>query len=141
MPALVDTSAWIEFFHPKGMAGVKHILTAALEEGIVVAAAPVLTELLAGIDPGHAAGARAIERLRALELIDLPWNVCALAGRLGRSLARQGRRAPTVDLMIAGAAVSGGHDVWHVGDQHFAAIERAGGPRQRDLTEMPSKSI
>jgi predicted nucleic acid-binding protein len=35
--------------------------------------------------------------------------------------------------MIAAAAVSGGHDIWHVGDRHFAAIERAGGPRQRDL--------
>lgn len=135
MPALVDTSAWIEFFNPKGIAGVQHILAAALEDGIVVTVAPVLTELLAGLEPGRAVDARAIERLHALEMIELPWDVCVRAGGLGRSLGRRGQRVPTVDLMIAAAAASAGHDVWHAGDKHFAAIERAGGPRQRDLTQ------
>jgi predicted nucleic acid-binding protein len=37
--------------------------------------------------------------------------------------------------MVAAAAASEGHEVWHWGDKHFAAIERAGGPRQRDLSE------
>jgi predicted nucleic acid-binding protein len=137
VPTLVDTSAWIEFFHPSGSTGVKQILTAALEAGDVVTVAPVLTELLVGLEPGHAASARAIERLQALEIIALPWNVCARAGQLGRSLARRGQRAPTVDLMIAAAAVSSGHDVWHVGDKHFVTIARAGGPRQRDLNDHP----
>jgi len=135
MPVLVDTSAWIEFFRPKGTASMQHILAAALEDGIVVTVAPVLTELLAGLEPGHARDAGAMERLRALEMLDLSWDVCVRAGALGRRLARLGQRVPTVDLMIAAAAVSGGHDVWHVGDKHFAAIERAGGPRQRDLTK------
>lgn len=138
MPALVDTSAWIEFFHPKGTASVKHILVAALEDGTVVTVSPVLTELLTGLQPGRAGDARAIERLHTLEMLDLSWDVCVRAGDLGRRLARRGQRVPTVDLMIAAAAVSGGHDIWHVGDKHFAAIERAGGPRQRDLTgSMP----
>jgi predicted nucleic acid-binding protein len=135
MPTLVDTSAWIEFFHPKGAARVKHILASALQDGIVVTVAPVLGELLAGLEPGRAGDARAIERLRALEMLDLTWDVCMRAGDLGRRLARRGRRAPTVDLMIAAAAVSSGHNIWHAGDKHFAAIERAGGPSQRDLTE------
>lgn len=135
MPVLVDTSAWIEFFHPKGRAGVKRVLAAALADGIVVTVAPVLTELLAGLEPSHASDARAIERLHAVEMLNLSWDVCARAGDLGRRLARRGQRAPTVDLMIAAAAGSGEHDVWHVGDKHFAAIERAGGPRQRDLTK------
>ena len=134
MPAVVDTSAWIEFFHPKGTASVKHILAAALEDGVVVTVAPVLTELLAGLEPSRAADARAIERLHALEMLDISWDVCARAGDVGRGLARRGQRVPTVDLLIAAAAVAGGHDVWHVGDRHFAAIERVGGPRQRDLT-------
>lgn len=135
MPALADTSAWIEFFHPKGRAEVKQVLAEALEDGAVVTVAPVLTELLVGLEPGRAADARAIERLRSLEMIDLPWDVCMRAGALGRSLARRGRRVPTADLMIAAAAAAGGHDIWHVGDNHFAAIERAGGPRQRDLRD------
>lgn len=135
MPVLVDTSAWIEFFHPQGTAGVQRILAAALEDGIVVTVAPVLAELLVGLDPGHAGDARAMERLHALEMLDLSWDVCVRAGNLGRRLARRGQRVPTVDLTIAAAAVAGGHDVWHVGDRHFVAIERAGGPRQRDLTK------
>jgi predicted nucleic acid-binding protein len=141
VPALVDTSAWIEFFHPKGMETVKQIMAVALEEGIVVTAAPVLTELLVGIEPKHPAGLRAIQRLGALYLIDIPWNACARAAQFGRKLARQGRRAPTVDLMIAGAAFLSGHDVWHVGDRHFADIERVGGPHQRDLAQrLPSRA-
>ncbi|TMI81208.1 MAG: PIN domain nuclease, partial [Bacillati bacterium ANGP1] len=67
MPTLVDTSAWIEFFHPKGAARVKQILASALHDGIVVTVAPVLTELLVGLEPSRAGDARAIERLRALE--------------------------------------------------------------------------
>lgn len=133
MPVLADTSAWIEFFHYQGLTAVKAALATALDDGIVVTVAPVLTELLAGLEPREAAAARAIERLRALEMLDLPWDVCAVAGGLGRRLARRGLRVPTVDLMIAAAAESGGHEVWHAGDKHFAAIERAGGPRQRDL--------
>ena len=134
MPALVDTSAWIEFFTPNGDAFVKQTLRAALEEGVVVTVAPVLIDLLVGLNPARALDAQAVDRLQALEAVALDWDVCERAGALGRALARRGRRVPTVDLMIAAAAASGGHDVWHVGDRHFIAIERAGGPRHRDLS-------
>jgi len=131
--ALVDTSAWIEFFNPKGHARIRQTLRVVLEEGAVVTVAPVLIELLVGLNPTRSADAQAIERLQALERVVLGWDVCAHAGALGRALARRGQRVPTVDLMIAAAAASGGHDVWHVGDKHFAAIEQAGGSRHRDL--------
>ncbi len=134
MAALVDTSAWIEFFNPKGDSGVKQALRMALGEGVVVTIAPVLVELLVGLNPARSLDAQAIQRLRALEAVPIDWDVCERAGVLGRALARRGERAPTVDLMIAAAAASGGHDVWHVGDRHFAAIERAGGPQHRDLS-------
>jgi predicted nucleic acid-binding protein len=133
VPALVDTSAWIEFFNPRGDARVRRALQTALEEGLVVTIAPVLTELLVGLNRARSVEAQAIARLRALEVVTMDWDVCVRAGTLGRALARRGQRAPTVDLMIAAAAACGGHDVWHAGDRHFAAIERAGGPRQRDL--------
>jgi len=141
MPALVDTSAWIEFFHPHGNHTVQRVLATALEEGIVVTAAPVLTELLTGFDPSRAVDRRAIERLRALEIIGFEWDVCVRAGGLGRRLGRRGRRVPSADLMIAAAAAAGGHDVWHAGDTHFAAIERIGGPRQRDLIDAAASSM
>jgi hypothetical protein len=140
MPALVDTSAWIEFFTPKGDGLAKQILRAALEEGVVVTVAPVLIELLVGLNPARALDAQAVERLQALEAVALDWDVCEHAGALGRTLARRGQRVPTVDLMIAAAAAAGGHDVWHVGDRHFIALEQAGGPRQRNLSRRPDTS-
>lgn len=134
MTALVDTSAWIEFFKPRGHERVRQGVSAALAEGVVVTVSPVLTELLVGLNPTRSADARAIDRLRALEVVDLTWDICELAGTLGRALARRGERVPTVDLMIAAAASAAGHEVWHVGDKHFALIEQVGGPSQRDLT-------
>ena len=138
MSALIDTSAWIEFFKPEGIERVKRAVVKALEEGAVVTASPILVELLVGLHPGRTADARAIERLRALETVELGWDACVKAGQLGRALARRGRRVPTVDLQIAGAAAVGEHEVWHAGDRHFVALQEAGGPPQRDLTAAPA---
>lgn len=136
MAALVDTSAWIEFFKPGGNQRVQWAVAAALEDGNVVTTSPILVELLVGLNPARAADARAIERLRSLEAVELNWNACGRAGTLGRALARRGRRIPTADLLIAGAAVAAAHEVWHVGDQHFVILAQAGGPRQRDLSML-----
>jgi hypothetical protein len=131
---LVDTSAWIEFFKPRGHENVKRVLRAALEEGRVLTTAPILTELLVGLNALRSADARAIARIRAIEAVELTWDVCERAGMLGRTLARRGLHVPTVDLMISAAAAIDGHEVWHVGDKHFAMIEQAGGPSQRDVS-------
>lgn len=137
MAAIVDTSAWIEFFKPRGSARVRGVMTAALEEGVVVTVAPILTELLVGLHPARQADARAIERLRTLTVLDLDWNACEQAGTFGRALAGRGRRVPTVDLLMAGAAAVAGHEIWHVGGQHFVWINQIGGPPERNLSAPP----
>ncbi|MCX8103988.1 MAG: hypothetical protein N3E42_06130 [Candidatus Bipolaricaulota bacterium] len=45
---LVDTSAWIEFYHPRGARRVKQELTKALEVHEIAVVAPVAVELLRG---------------------------------------------------------------------------------------------
>ncbi|MDQ7840955.1 MAG: hypothetical protein RDU83_08005 [bacterium] len=85
---------------------------AALAEGLVVTASPVVVELPAGLDERLPAHAAAVERIRAMELLDASWEACAAAG-----LAR-----------------ARDCEIWHAGDRHFALIERAGGPRQRDVS-------
>ena len=137
MAVIVDTSAWIEFFKPQGRTQVKSVMTAALEEGIVVTVAPILVELLVGLNPARRTDARAIDRLGDLAVVSLDWNACELAGMFGRTLAGRGRRVPTVDLLMAGAAAVAGHEIWHVGDQHFAWIKQIGGPSERDLSAHP----
>jgi len=134
---VVDTSAWIEFFAPRGGPEVRRVVSAALEEGIVVTVAPVLVELLVGLTPARRPDARAVERLQDLAVVSLDWHACELAGTFGRALAGRGRRVPTVDLLVAGAAAAGGHEVWHVGDQHFAWLKQIGGPPERDLSAPP----
>ncbi|GEM_PF-4815680 len=90
-------------------------MAAALAEGIVVTVAPILAEMLVGLNPGRRSDSRAIEHLRDLELVGLDWQACELAGAFGRALAGRGRRVPTVDLLMAGAAATGGHEIWHIG--------------------------
>jgi predicted nucleic acid-binding protein len=86
------------------------------------------------LNPARTPDARAIGRLRDLELISLEWKACELAGMFGRELAARGRRVPTVDLLMAGAAAAAGHEIWHVGDRHFAWIRECGGPAERDVS-------
>jgi len=130
---IVDTSAWIEFFKPHSGTHVKRVMIAALEDGIVVTVVPILVELLVGLNPARSTDARAMERLQDLAVVNLDWTACELAGAFGRALAGRGRRVPTVDLLVAGAAATAGHEIWHVGDQHFVWIKQIGGPPERDL--------
>lgn len=137
MAVIVDTSAWIEFFKPHGRTQVKSLMIAALEEGIIVTVAPILVELLVGLNPARRSDARAIDRLRDLAVVILDWNACELAGMFGRALAGRGRRVPTVHLLMAGAATAAGHEIWHAGDQHFVWIKQIGGPPERNLSALP----
>ncbi|WP_233493198.1 MULTISPECIES: hypothetical protein [unclassified Meiothermus] len=45
-----------------------------------------------------------------------------MAGKLAFTPARSGQRVPTVDLLIAAAALVHGCELWHFGDAHFATI-------------------
>ncbi len=132
---LVDTSAWIEFYHPRGKSGVKRALTEVLEHQEVSVVAPIVVELL------HAAKTESTYKvlhddLRALSCLPLGWEEAAWAAKLGWALRRAGQSVPTVDLLIAAAAQVHQHEVWHFGDRHFKAIMAAGGPSERDLTSL-----
>jgi predicted nucleic acid-binding protein len=134
MRALLDTSGWIEFFRPRGTQRVKELVATALRENLVVTAAAVLVELLVGLDETSPVDAAVIQRIKAVESLDAPWDACAASARIGRVLRKRGQRVPTVDLMLAGVARFHGCDVWHFKDSHFIMIEQAAGPRQLDLS-------
>ncbi|MBI4279158.1 MAG: PIN domain-containing protein [Armatimonadetes bacterium] len=130
--ALVDTSAWIDFYHPRGSPEVKRLVTQALEDGEVAVTAPVVAELLAGARTEEE-NRTLQEGLQSLHVLPLAWEEGVTAGRLAQALARTGRRVPVVDLLIAAAAHSHGYEIWHAGDEHYAAIAAAGGPPERNL--------
>lgn len=136
--ALVDTSAWIEFYHPKGSDQVKRALAEALETLESAVVASVVVELLSGAKAEQAYEIL-VKDLQVLTYLPLDWEGSTGAARLGWELARTGRRVSTIDLLIASAAKTHGYEVWHFGDGHFAALASFGGPPHRDLTaESPS---
>jgi len=135
MRVLVDTSAWIDFYHPKGDHAVKHAVAHALDDDEVGVVAPVIAELLAGA-PSDAAAKRLQEDLRALQIIPLGWDEAEIAGRFARALLRLGRRTPMIDLLIAAAAHRHGYEIWHAADAHYAAINTVGGPTERNLRRL-----
>lgn len=130
--ALVDTSAWIEFYHPRGDARVKQALRDLLMRGEVATVAIVGVELLLGARQPETAHLLQ-EDLRALVVLPLGLDEAYAAAEIGRRLIQQGQRAPTADLLIAGAAQVHACTLWHYGDEHFVLISEAGGPAQRNL--------
>ncbi|WP_027878175.1 PIN domain-containing protein [Meiothermus cerbereus] len=119
---LVDTSAWIEFYHPKGARQVKQALGNALEVHEIAVLAPIAVELLSGAKSEKDYGLLAAD-LQALLWLPLGSEEAGVAGQLAYDLARSGQRVPTVDLLIAGAALVHGCELWHFGDAHFATIK------------------
>lgn len=133
---LVDTSAWIEFYHPQGSEAVKRAVAEALEAHEVAVVAPVAVELLSGAKTDS--NFLALQRdLGALSFLPLDWGAAIEAARLGWALARARRGVPTIDLLIAAAAQVSKYGVWHYGDAHFVTIAKAGGPPQRNLKGAP----
>ncbi len=138
MRALVDTSVWIDFYHPKGNAAVKRHLAHALEHDDVAVAPPIVTELLAGTRSDKESE-QVLGDLQAVRLLPLAWDEAVTAGRFARVLASSGQRIPLVDLLIAAAGYLNNYEVWHSGDEHFATIAKVGGPVQRNLRQAGLK--
>ncbi len=136
MRVLVDTSAWIDFYHPKGDPQVKSHLAHALERDDVAVIAPIIVEVLAGARTDEE-NRTLQDDLRGLRLLPLGWEEAVTAGTFARSLGRRGRRPPVVDLLIAAAARRNDCEVWHAGDDHYAAIASVGGPPERNLCQGP----
>ncbi|MFB6272537.1 MAG: PIN domain-containing protein [Salinibacter sp.] len=137
MTIVVDTSAWIEFYHPQGDPAVQATLADALEGADVATLAPVAVELLTGVQDESAY--RTIQDdLDALIPLPIDDRVGRQAAAWSWRLAREGRRVPTVDLLIAGAAHVHGAELWHYGDVHFAAIADVDGLAERNLQATSS---
>lgn len=134
MRILLDTSGWIEFLRRGGHREAAERVAGALRENLLVTAAPILVELLVGIDENTPVGTAAVGRIKAVEWVDASWETCVSAADIERTLRKKGLTVPTVDLMIAGIATVHDCAVWHFRDRHFSMIEDADGPRQVDLS-------
>lgn len=119
--ALIDSSVWIEYYHPKGSAELRE----AVKQAILNDAAATTPLIAAEV----ARGARTDEDLHRLKSdflsyhqVTLNHEIALRAGGLLARLDRQGRRVPIVDAAIAALALSQSLELWHLGDEHYALL-------------------
>ncbi len=118
----MDTSAWIEYFRPRGDRRLQQDMIALLDQDLVVTTGIIKAELLKG-----ARNAAELENLKQkiaslifLETPEVLWEAC---GQLGFECLKRGYTIPTTDLLIAAIAIHYDCALLHC-DQHFDHIAR-----------------
>ena len=116
---LPDTSVWIEYFRRREsptQVELRHLL----EQGQVIVAGVVLTELLRGARSASEFEflARTLSLLPQADVSEDTWVRC---GEVSYHLMRQGITVGLGDALIAAIAIDGGHDVYAL-DSDFRHI-------------------
>lgn len=131
---LIDSSVWIAFLRRHPDARIVRAVRRALSAGEAAVAAPIVVEVLSGIRDPEEYSARE-DDFRALREVAVDGAAAYLAARIGEALARAGEAGKTVDLLLAGAAIQAGAELWSLADEHFSAIRTVIG---RGRVSVPS---
>ena len=100
---LIDSSAWVEYFRPKGSITVKERIRSILQKEEAVSCGIVVVEVLRG--SRYEKDFQTLnESLRSLPQIPIDDDVIGRASRWGFMLDRKGKIVSTTDLLIASAA-------------------------------------
>lgn len=119
---LVDTSCWIDYFHPQGSAQLKRLLSAEIEEDHVATCGAVICEVLRGARQADEKRLRLVfSGLHYLPQTDNDWKEVQEAQR---KLKQTGFQPPLMDLLIAVIAHRSKTELFHLGDQHFEHIQK-----------------
>lgn len=119
---LVDTSCWIEYFHPEGDSRVKQKLSAEIAKGTVATCGPVLCELFRGVAIEEAKRLRLVfSGLLNLPTLDEDWFRIQ---DLSVQLKAQGFQPPILDMLVAVISHRSGATLWHFSDRHFQVIQK-----------------
>ena len=112
---LVDSSVWIDYYHPKGPDTIKRKIQEALAQGSVATIGLIAVEVLQGA-PSPAALATLREDFLGLQWLNLTQAVWLEAARLGSTLRQHGTSIPTTDIVIAASAIHYHARLWHRDD-------------------------
>lgn len=116
---LVDTSVWIRFFR-SAQAAEAGGLDELLSQGSVATCAPIRAEVVSGA-PTASSFERLQELFRGVEMLALPPDAWERVEAHRFALARKGRQASLVDLLIALTAHDHRVPLWTL-DADFHAI-------------------
>jgi predicted nucleic acid-binding protein len=120
---LIDSSVWISYLRPRPDDRLVASVRAALRSREAAVAAPVVTEVLAGVRDAAEYAARQTD-FRALTHVPIDGDVADTAATIGRALADAGRKSNTIDLLLAAAAIHADAELWSLEDVHFEDIRR-----------------
>jgi predicted nucleic acid-binding protein len=117
---LIDSSAWIEYYHPRGQPAVQEAVASAIESDEAAVNGIVHVEII-----GFVANEKQRKTLSAdfgsFHWLELHRAVFDAASELGATLRNHGLTVPPTDLIIAASAIRAQASLYHVGS-HFDQI-------------------
>ena len=117
---IVDTCVWIEFFRKSESRLTLH-LKGLLRERKVIMVGMVMAEILQGVKVPKEANL-VKQSLKKLPYLEITRDIWVAAGKMSASLRSTGIIIPLSDLIIAGTALSGGHEIFTI-DPHFEKVD------------------
>jgi hypothetical protein len=131
---LIDTSAWIEFFRPKGHPSVKVLVRDLIATKEAAYTCPVAFELITGARKEELGDLRSgLDLASRVVLRPEHWN---LAGSSNAALRARGIKLPSSDLLIATVADSEKLPLL-AKDTHFGMIREHALPDLRIVRHLP----
>jgi len=119
---IVDTSAWIEFFRPKGDAKLREEVKRLIAEAGILLPGIIKAELLRGARSAEEYE-RLDELLKGLTYLPVAEDFWERLSRFSFDLLREGIVIPLVDAYIALLAIESNASLLHC-DQHFDLVAR-----------------
>jgi len=117
---IVDTSAWVKSFHPKGDIKLKETVKRLITEGKILLPGIIKVEILRGTK-SQKEYERLDELLNGLTYLPVEENFWGRLARFSFDLFRKGIAVPLVDTYIALLAIENNASLLHR-DQHFDLI-------------------
>jgi predicted nucleic acid-binding protein len=119
---LIDSSVWVTYLRPGPDPRIVKEVRGALDTGEAAVATPILVEVLSGIRDPHEYSIREAD-FRALPQVEVDGEAGYIAARIGKGLAEVGKTGKTIDLLLAGAAIRAGAELWSLPDEHYRDIQ------------------
>ena len=117
---LIDSSAWIEYYLPKGLAEIKKAVLLAIQENTAAVNGIIKVEILL-FTSNKGDYKKLLSDFSSFHWFELKQDVFDLASEMGRELRRKGITIPATDLIIAACARANNTMLIHF-DNHFEKI-------------------
>jgi predicted nucleic acid-binding protein len=117
---LVDSSAWIEYYHPRGQPAVQDAVASAIE-GDEAAVNGVISVEVVGFVANENQRMTLLSDFGSFHWLELDRGIFHDACELGSTLRGHGITVPATDLIIAASAIGAQASLYHV-DNHFDQI-------------------